>query len=130
MNTNQDPMAIGLAVGMARRGGNVTGIWFEGDQVLIGKRLILNPNDPDTDSLKALLAAADDLNLSLRLFLPYEQRWSSKLCSRPRGKRTFMACRPAMPHCLPALAPRSLRWRRAPASLRFKVFGSSPSRVV
>src|SRR4051812_20267512 len=39
MNTNQDPMAIGLAVSMARPGRNVTGIWLEGDQVLIGKRL-------------------------------------------------------------------------------------------
>jgi putative tryptophan/tyrosine transport system substrate-binding protein len=84
MNTNQDPIAIGLAVGMARPGGNVTGIWFEGDQALIGKRLellkeavpsasqigvILNPDDPtDTDSLKALPAAAGALNLSLRLF--------------------------------------------------------------
>src|SRR6516225_11992682 len=39
MNTNQDPMAIGLAMGMARPGGNVTGVWIEGDEALIGKRL-------------------------------------------------------------------------------------------
>src|SRR6516225_5683473 len=84
MNTNQDPMAIGLAMGMARPGGNVTGVWIEGDEALIGKRLgllkeavpgasqvgvMLNPNDPtDTDAFKAFPAAAGALGLSVQLF--------------------------------------------------------------
>jgi putative tryptophan/tyrosine transport system substrate-binding protein len=87
MNTNQDPMAIGLAMGMARPGGNVTGVWIEGDEALIGligKRLelhkeavpgasqvaaMLNPDDPtDADAFKAFPAAASALGLSARLF--------------------------------------------------------------
>jgi putative ABC transport system substrate-binding protein len=84
MNTNQDPMAIGLAMGMARPGGNVTGVWIEGDEALIGKRLellkeavpgasqvavMLNPDDPtDADAFKAYPAAANALGLSARLF--------------------------------------------------------------
>ena len=84
MNTNQDPMAIGLAMGMARPGGNVTGVWIEGDEALIGKRLellkeavpgvsqvavMLNPDDPtDADAFKAYPVAASALGLSARLF--------------------------------------------------------------
>jgi putative ABC transport system substrate-binding protein len=37
----QDPMAAGLAAGMAQPGGNVSGLWSEGDGGLIGKRLEL-----------------------------------------------------------------------------------------
>src|SRR5262249_44725613 len=84
MNTNQDPMAIGLAAGMSRPGGNVTGVWIEGDEALIGKRLellkesvpgalqvgiMLNPDDPtDTDALQSFRAAAGAVGLSVRLF--------------------------------------------------------------
>jgi putative ABC transport system substrate-binding protein len=83
MNTNQDPMSIGLAVGMAHPGLNITGIWIEGDQALIGKRLellkeavpstsrvgaIVNPDDAtDTDALKSLPAAGRVLGLAVQV---------------------------------------------------------------
>ena len=69
---------------MARPGGNVTGVWIEGDEALIGKRLellkeavpgvsqvavMLNPDDPtDADAFKAYPVAASALGLSARLF--------------------------------------------------------------
>jgi putative ABC transport system substrate-binding protein len=79
----QDPMALGLAVSMARPGGNVTGFWVEGDESLIGKRLellkdampgisrlgvIVDPGDAsDIITVKALPAAARTLGLELRV---------------------------------------------------------------
>ena len=79
----QDPMALGLAVSMARPGGNVTGFWAEGDDSLIGKRLELlkdavpgtsrlgvfvDPSDAsDVSTVKALPAAARALSLELRV---------------------------------------------------------------
>src|SRR2546430_3367680 len=79
----QDPMALGLAVSMARPGGNVTGFWAEGDDSLIGKRLELlkdavpgtsrlgvfvDPSDAsDISTVKALPAAARALSLELRV---------------------------------------------------------------
>jgi putative ABC transport system substrate-binding protein len=83
MASVQDPMALGLAVSMARPGGNVTGFWSEGDESLIGKRLELlkdavpgvsrlgvfvDPSDAsDVSTLKALPAAAHALDLDLRI---------------------------------------------------------------
>jgi putative ABC transport system substrate-binding protein len=83
MASVQDPMALGLAVSMARPGGNVTGFWSEGDESLIGKRLELlkdavpgvsrlgvfvDPSDAsDVSTLKALPAAAQALDLDLRI---------------------------------------------------------------
>jgi putative tryptophan/tyrosine transport system substrate-binding protein len=79
----QDPMALGLAISMARPGGNVTGFWSEGDESLIGKRLELlkdavpgtsrlgvfvDPSDAsDVSTVKALPAAARALGLELRI---------------------------------------------------------------
>jgi putative tryptophan/tyrosine transport system substrate-binding protein len=79
----QDPMALGLAASMARPGGNVTGIWSEGDDSLIGKRLELfkdavagasrlavfvDPADAsDVSTVKAVPAAARALRLDLRV---------------------------------------------------------------
>jgi putative tryptophan/tyrosine transport system substrate-binding protein len=79
----QDPMALGLAASMARPGGNVTGIWSEGDDSLIGKRLELfkdavagasrlavfvDPADvSDVSTVKAVPAAARALRLDLRV---------------------------------------------------------------
>jgi putative ABC transport system substrate-binding protein len=83
MASVQDPMALGLAVSMARPGGNVTGFWAEGDDSLIGKRLELfkdavpgasrlgvfvDPTDAsDVSTVKALPAAAHALALDLRV---------------------------------------------------------------
>jgi ABC-type uncharacterized transport system substrate-binding protein len=80
---NQDPMMLGLAVSMARPGGNVTGFWSEGDDALIGKRLellkeavpsiskigfIFNPEDgTDSSALKSLPAASRALGLAVRV---------------------------------------------------------------
>jgi ABC-type uncharacterized transport system substrate-binding protein len=82
MNTSYDPMALGVAVSMARPGGNVTGFW-SGDEALIGKRLellrhaspgisrvgvMVNPDDAgDAMPLAALPAAARALGLTVRV---------------------------------------------------------------
>jgi putative tryptophan/tyrosine transport system substrate-binding protein len=82
MASVQDPMALGLAASMARPGSNVTGVWSEGDDSLIGKRLELfkdavpgasrlavfvDPTDAsDVSTVKALPAAARTLGLELR----------------------------------------------------------------
>jgi putative tryptophan/tyrosine transport system substrate-binding protein len=82
MNTSYDPMALGVAVSMARPGGNVTGFW-SGDEALIGKRLellkhaspgisrvgvMVNPADAgDAKPLDALPAAARALGLTVRI---------------------------------------------------------------
>jgi putative ABC transport system substrate-binding protein len=79
----QDPMALGLAASMARPGGNLTGVWSEGDDSLIGKRLELfkdavpgasrlavfvDPTDAsDVSTVKAVPAAARALGLDLRV---------------------------------------------------------------
>jgi ABC-type uncharacterized transport system substrate-binding protein len=79
----QDPMALGLAASMARPGGNVTGIWSEGDDSLIGKRLELfkdavpgasrlavfvdRADASDVSTVKAVPAAARALRLDLRV---------------------------------------------------------------
>ena len=70
--TVQDPMAAGLAASMAKPGGNVTGLWSEGDGTLISKRLellkdavpgtsrvavLVNPNDADIGNTLSLLPA-------------------------------------------------------------------------
>jgi putative ABC transport system substrate-binding protein len=83
MNTSYDPMALGVAVSMARPGSNVTGFWSEGDEALIGKRLellkhaspgisrvgvMVNPDDAgDARPLDALPAAARALGLTVRV---------------------------------------------------------------
>ncbi len=83
MASVQDPMALGLAASMARPGGNVTGVWSEGDDSLIGKRLELfkdavpgasrlavfvDPADAsDVSTVKAVPAAARALRLDLRV---------------------------------------------------------------
>src|SRR5262249_58592866 len=61
VSVSEDPVALGLAVSLARPGGNVTGFSIEGDETLNGKRLeplkdavpggsrvgtILNPDAP------------------------------------------------------------------------------------
>jgi putative tryptophan/tyrosine transport system substrate-binding protein len=82
MNTSYDPMALGVAVSMARPGSNVTGFW-SGDEALIGKRLellkhaspgisrvgvMVNPDDAgDASPLAALPAAARALGLTVRV---------------------------------------------------------------
>jgi putative ABC transport system substrate-binding protein len=82
MNTSYDPMVLGVAVSMARPGGNVTGFW-SGDEALIGKRLellkhaspgisrvgvMVNPDDAgDVRSLAAVPAAAGALGLAVRV---------------------------------------------------------------
>jgi ABC-type uncharacterized transport system substrate-binding protein len=79
----QDPMALGLAASMARPGGNVTGLWSEGDDSLIGKRLELfkdavpgasrlavfvdRADASDVSTVKAVPAAARALRLDLRV---------------------------------------------------------------
>jgi putative ABC transport system substrate-binding protein len=83
MTQNQDPMALGLAVSLARPGGNVTGFWSEGDESLIGKRLellkeavpgiakvgfLVNPDDvTDSSALTSLPGAARALGLAVRI---------------------------------------------------------------
>src|SRR5215510_12755768 len=83
MATSQAPTAVGLAASLARPGGNVTGLWTEGDEALIGKQLdllkhavpgiarvgvMVNPDDTtDARSLKALPAAARALGLTVRV---------------------------------------------------------------
>jgi putative ABC transport system substrate-binding protein len=78
-----DPMAAGLAVSMARPGGNVTGIWTEGDEALIGKRLellkeaagglsrvgvLVDPANPsEAATLQSLPAATRALGLAARV---------------------------------------------------------------
>jgi putative ABC transport system substrate-binding protein len=78
-----DPMAVGLAVSMARPGGNVTGIWTEGDEALIGKRLellkeaagglsrvgvLVDPANPsEVATLQSLPAATRALGLAARV---------------------------------------------------------------
>jgi putative tryptophan/tyrosine transport system substrate-binding protein len=78
-----DPMAVGLAVSMARPGGNVTGIWTEGDEALIGKRLellkeaagglsrvgvLVDPANPsEAATLQSLPAATRALGLAARV---------------------------------------------------------------
>jgi putative ABC transport system substrate-binding protein len=80
----QDPMAAGLAVSMARPGGNISGLWSEGDGGLVGKRLellkeavpgtsrvgvLVDANDADLGStLAALPGAAQRLGLQLSVF--------------------------------------------------------------
>ena len=79
--TNEDPVALGLAVGMARPGSNVTGFWLEGDAPLVWKRLellkdampqisrvgvIINPDHTiDTSAARSLPAAP---GLTVRIF--------------------------------------------------------------
>jgi putative ABC transport system substrate-binding protein len=76
-------MAVGLAVSMARPGGNVTGIWTEGDEALIGKRLellkeaagglsrvgvLVDPANPsEAATLQSLPAATRALGLAARV---------------------------------------------------------------
>jgi putative ABC transport system substrate-binding protein len=78
-----DPMAAGLAVSMARPSGNVTGIWIEGDEALIGKRLdllkeavpglsrvgvVVDPDNPsEAPTLQSLPAAARAMGLAARV---------------------------------------------------------------
>ena len=78
-----DPTVVGLAASMARPGGNVTGFWLEGDEVLVGKRLdllklavpgisrvgvMVNLDDAgDANSIKALPAATRALGLAVRV---------------------------------------------------------------
>jgi putative ABC transport system substrate-binding protein len=78
-----DPMAVGLAASMARPGGNVTGIWIEGDEALIGKRLellkeavgglsrvgvVVDPDNPgEATTLELLPAATRTLGLTARV---------------------------------------------------------------
>jgi putative ABC transport system substrate-binding protein len=80
----QDPMATGLAASMAQPGGNVSGLWSEGDGGLLGKRLELfkdavpgisrvamltHLNDPDRGPmLAALPATAARLALQLSVY--------------------------------------------------------------
>jgi putative ABC transport system substrate-binding protein len=60
MTMNKDPVSLGLATGIARPGGNVTGFWIEGDDALIGKRLeLLKAALPGVIRIAALLNAAD-----------------------------------------------------------------------
>ena len=62
--------------------------------------------------------------------LSRRRRPDVKIASIHRGIIPFLIA-PLMPIVLMFLFPSLARWlRRAPASLRFKVFGSSPSRVV
>ena len=79
--TNEDPVALGLAVSLARPGSNVTGFWLEGDAPLIWKRLellkdampqisrvgvIINPDDTiDTSAARSLPSAP---GLTVRIF--------------------------------------------------------------
>jgi putative tryptophan/tyrosine transport system substrate-binding protein len=79
--TNEDPVALGLAVSLARPGSNVTGFWIEGDAPLIWKRLellkdvmphisrvgiIVNPDDTiDISAARSLPAAP---GLTVRIF--------------------------------------------------------------
>jgi putative ABC transport system substrate-binding protein len=76
-------MALGLAISMARPGGNVTGFWMEGDEGLIGKRISLlkdavpgitlvgvmvdSGSLDDGIGLKGLAAAAHALGVSYRV---------------------------------------------------------------
>jgi putative ABC transport system substrate-binding protein len=81
--TSEDPVAAGLAVSLARPGGNITGFWIQGEGTLIGKRLeilkeavprisrvgvVVNPGDAtDAGALKSLPEAARALELAVRL---------------------------------------------------------------
>jgi putative ABC transport system substrate-binding protein len=78
-----DPMAIGLAASMARPGGNITGIWIEGDEALMGKRLELlkeavpalsrvgvmvdRDNPSEAFTLRSLPASARALGLAVQV---------------------------------------------------------------
>jgi putative tryptophan/tyrosine transport system substrate-binding protein len=80
----QDPMAAGLAASMAQPGGNVSGLWSEGDGGLMGKRLellkdavpgvkrvavLLHLNDPDLHAiLAALPGTAQRLGVQLSVY--------------------------------------------------------------
>jgi putative tryptophan/tyrosine transport system substrate-binding protein len=98
--TVQDPMALGLAASMARPGGNVTGLWSEGDDSLIGKRLELlkdavpsasrvavfvDPSDAsDVSTLKALPAAARALGLDLRMIEVHSANFEAAFAAATR----------------------------------------------
>jgi putative ABC transport system substrate-binding protein len=81
---NRDPVELGLAAGISRPGGNVTGFWIEGDETMIAKRLellkeavpgisrvaaLINPDDmADKGAFTSLPAAIGTLGLTVRVF--------------------------------------------------------------
>jgi putative tryptophan/tyrosine transport system substrate-binding protein len=83
INSSENPVVLGLAGSLARPGGNVTGFWWD-DEDLTGKRfellkealpgtarvgIIVNPNDAsDNNILKSLPAVARALDLTVRVF--------------------------------------------------------------
>ncbi|PWT88201.1 MAG: hypothetical protein C5B56_09165 [Proteobacteria bacterium] len=80
MNSSENPIALGLAVSLARPGGNVTGFWW-GDEGLIGKQLellkevvpgiarvgiMVDPSDSNsTEPLKSLPDVSRALGLAI-----------------------------------------------------------------
>jgi putative tryptophan/tyrosine transport system substrate-binding protein len=61
MNSSENPMVLGLATGLARPGGNVTGFWW-GDEGLIGKQLELIKEAVPGTARVAILVNPDDRN--------------------------------------------------------------------
>jgi putative ABC transport system substrate-binding protein len=58
--TSEDPVTSGLAVSLARPGGNVTGFWVEGDETLIGKRIeLLKDAVPGTSRIGVIVNPDD-----------------------------------------------------------------------
>jgi putative tryptophan/tyrosine transport system substrate-binding protein len=80
MNSSENPIALGLAVSLARPGGNVTGFWW-GDEGLVGKQLellkevvsgiarvgiMVDPSDSNsTEPLKSLPDVSRALGLAI-----------------------------------------------------------------
>jgi putative tryptophan/tyrosine transport system substrate-binding protein len=141
MASVQDPMALGLAVSMARPGGNVTGFWSEGDESLIGKRLELlkdavpgtsrlgvfvDPRDAsDVSTLKALPAAASGLGLELRVIEGAPPTSSKPHSQRPhvKARRRFTSVK--IRFSLP-VARKSPQWRCGRGCPPSMGTGSSP----
>jgi putative tryptophan/tyrosine transport system substrate-binding protein len=86
----QDPMALGLAASMARPGGNVTGIWSEGDDSLIGKRLELFKDAvPGASRLAVFVDRADASDVSTVKAVPA----AARLAARPSRHRSALRVR-------------------------------------
>jgi putative ABC transport system substrate-binding protein len=69
--TNEDPVALGLAVSLARPGSNVTGFWIEGDAPLIWKRLeLLKDVMPQISRVGIIVNPDDTIDISAARSLP------------------------------------------------------------
>jgi putative ABC transport system substrate-binding protein len=69
--TTRDPVELGLAAGLSRPDGNVTGFWLEGEEALTGKRLaLLKDAFPGVSRIAILLNPADPADVTIPPILP------------------------------------------------------------